>query len=131
MAAKKRARRPRTKKGVDFDTVRKIALALPGVEEGTSYGTPAFRVKKKLFLRLREDGEDLVVRAEDDLREMLLETEAGSFHVTDHYRGHPYVLARLPVVAEARLTSVIEESWRSVAPARSLEAFEGEKKSEK
>lgn len=124
MAAKKRARRSRSKEGVDFDTVRKIALALPSVEEGTSYGTPAFRVKKKLFLRLREDGKDLVVRADDDLREMLLETEAASFHVTDHYRGYPYVLARLPVVSEARLTSVIEESWRSLATARLRKAFD-------
>lgn len=39
-----------------FDTVRRLALALPGVEEGVSYGTPAFRVRGKLLARLREDG---------------------------------------------------------------------------
>lgn len=40
-----------------FDTVREIALSLPGVEEGTSYGTAAFRVRGKFLARLREGGE--------------------------------------------------------------------------
>jgi hypothetical protein len=45
-----------------FDTVREIALSLPGVEEGTSYGTAAFRVRGKFLARLREDGETLALR---------------------------------------------------------------------
>ena len=40
-----------------FDDVRKIALALDHVEESTSYGTPAFKVRGKLVARLREDGD--------------------------------------------------------------------------
>ena len=39
---------------VTFETVRQLALALPEVEESTSYGTPAFKVQKKMFVRLRE-----------------------------------------------------------------------------
>jgi uncharacterized protein YPO0396 len=39
-----------------FDDVCAIALAWPGVERGTSYGTPALKVKGKLLTRLREDG---------------------------------------------------------------------------
>ena len=35
-------------------TVRRFALALPGVEEGHSYGTPGFRVRGKFLARLRE-----------------------------------------------------------------------------
>ena len=44
-------------KGVTEAMVRKLALALPGMEEGTSYGTLAFRVRKKLVARIhgRED----------------------------------------------------------------------------
>jgi hypothetical protein len=42
---------------VTFDDVRKIALAWPEVEDGTSYGTPALKVRKKLLVRLREDGD--------------------------------------------------------------------------
>ena len=35
-------------------TIRKVALALPGVEEGMSYGTPAFPFRKKLIARLHQ-----------------------------------------------------------------------------
>ena len=38
---------PRKKPG-PYDTLWRLALALPGVEEGTSYGTPAFKVAGKL-----------------------------------------------------------------------------------
>ncbi len=37
-----------------FDRVRRLALALPGVAEGTFYGTPAFRVGRKYFTRLHD-----------------------------------------------------------------------------
>ena len=44
-----------------FDDVRKIALAWSEVEDGTSYGTPALKVRKKLLVRLKEDGDSLVM----------------------------------------------------------------------
>ena len=37
------------KNTIDFDIVRKIGLALPGVEEGTAYGFPALKVRGKLL----------------------------------------------------------------------------------
>jgi len=116
-ASKKRAAKSRAA-GVDLASIRRIALALPGVEEGTSYGTPAFRVKKKLFLRMHDGGEDLVVRLDDDLCELLLASEPRVFHKTPHYEGHPYLLARLGTITEPRLADVIEEAWSLAAPAR-------------
>lgn len=54
-----RSKRSRTKQGVKLATLRRLARRLPEVEEGTSYGTLAFRVKGKLLARLREDDESL------------------------------------------------------------------------
>jgi len=34
---------------VNFDTVRKIGLALPGVEASTAWGAPALKVRGKLM----------------------------------------------------------------------------------
>ena len=34
---------------VDFDTVRRIGLELPGVEEATAYGSPALKLRGKLL----------------------------------------------------------------------------------
>jgi hypothetical protein len=39
---------------VTFDDVRKISLAWPEVEDGTSYSTPALKVRKKLLVRLKD-----------------------------------------------------------------------------
>ncbi len=40
-----------------FDDIRAIALKWPEVSDGTSYGTPALKVRGKLLTRLKEDGE--------------------------------------------------------------------------
>src|SRR5208283_4485505 len=37
----------KTASTIDFDTVRKIGLGLPGVEESTAYGSPALKVHGK------------------------------------------------------------------------------------
>jgi hypothetical protein len=38
---------------VTYDTVQRMALTFPNVEEGISYKTPALKVKGKLFVRWR------------------------------------------------------------------------------
>lgn len=110
--------------GVSFDTVREWALALPGVEEGTSYGTPALRVRGKLFLRLWEDGETLVLRTDEYERDFLLESDPAAFFVTDHYRDYPIVLVRLAVARPDRLRALVADSWRRHAPRRLVAEWE-------
>jgi len=100
--------------------VRALALAVPGVEEGTSYGTPAFKVSGKLLARLHQDGESLVVYVEPDARDLLLRADPEAFYLTDHYAAHPWVLVRLARVQRGPLAVLIEEAWRSRAPQRSL-----------
>ena len=99
-----------------FDDVQQIALELPGVEVGTSYGTAALFVKKKLILRLREDGETLVAAVDWDERESLLQMYPDTLYLTDHYRPYPWVLVRLPVISPAELTDRIQDAWRQRAP---------------
>jgi hypothetical protein len=106
------ARRSR-RSAVTFETAREIALRLPGVEEATSYGTPAFRVRRKLLARLHQDGDALVVRADFDAREALLRAKPKAFFVTDHYLAHPWVLVRLAAVSRSDLSDVLTEAWRS------------------
>ena len=56
---------------VTYENARRMALALPGVEEGMAYGTPAFRVAGRFLFRIREDGA-LAVRIGFEEREALL-----------------------------------------------------------
>ncbi|HYW11223.1 MAG TPA: MmcQ/YjbR family DNA-binding protein [Longimicrobium sp.] len=101
-----------------FDEVRRVALALPGVEEGTSYGTPAFRVRGKFFARLREDGESLVLKCNLFERQFLVDDLPAVFYITDHYRDYPAVLVRIPAVTPELLRERMEASWRIVAPKK-------------
>ena len=110
----------------DIEAVRTLALGFPGTEEATSYGTPAFRVRGKLFARLHQDGESLVVRADLDEREALVRAYPRFFFVTDHYRDDPWVLVRLGSVPEALFTEVLEQAWRQRAPKRLVQKFDAE-----
>lgn len=120
--------RRRRVKPVTFDTVRRFALALPGVEEGISYRTPGFRVRGKLLARLREDGESLVVRVEYDEREALMAADPVTFYITDHYRGYPWMLVRLSAVHPADLRRLLEAAWRKSAPKRLVGDFDAKLK---
>lgn len=107
-----------------FDDARRLALAFPGVEEGTSYGTPALRAKGKLLARLREDGETLAVKCGFVERDLRMKADPAVFFTTDHYLGYPTVLVRLAAVRPADLQDVLEEAWRRQAPKRLVAAYE-------
>ena len=109
--------------GVRLATVRRLALALPGVEEGTSYGTPAWRVRKKLLARMRED-DSLVVASTWEERAELCESSPDVFHFTDHYANYEYVLVRLPAVTKPVLASVLESAWRRLASKKMLAEYD-------
>ena len=98
-----------------------IALKLPGVEVGTSYGTAALKVRGKLFVRLKEDGETIVLRTDDVERAFLMGAHPKVFYITDHYRDYPWVLVRLKAVRRPMLKDLIEGAWQRVAP-KSLRA---------
>jgi hypothetical protein len=83
---------------------------LPGVEEGTSYGTPAFRVSGKFLARLREDGESLVIKVEYAVREVLMAANPETFYITDHYSCYPMMLVRLSKVKPDELRGLLEEA---------------------
>jgi len=107
-----------------FDEVRKLALALPEVEEGTSFGTPSFKVRKKLLARLRDDGETLAVKVDMLEREALLADGSGAYYITDHYREWPYVLVKLSVADPTELHELLVEAWLREAPKRLAAAHE-------
>ena len=83
----------------NFETVRKIGLTLPGVEESTAYGMPALKVHGKLLACVpanpsAEPG-SLAVRVDFDDRAELLAAAPDIYYVTDHYVGYSAVLVRL------------------------------------
>ncbi|MGH7618305.1 MAG: MmcQ/YjbR family DNA-binding protein [Gemmatimonadaceae bacterium] len=109
---------PRSKRGVTFDRVTEIGLALPGVAVSPSYGTPSLKVKGALFARLKEDGETLVLKVDRVSRDLMLSAQPDLFFLTDHYRDYPYILVRLPRATDAEMRELIEDAWALAAPRK-------------
>src|SRR6185503_12109655 len=105
-------------RGLTWAAVRKLALAFPGVDEGTSYGTPAFHVRRKFLLRLKEDGQSIAIRIDFADRDVLMQIDPETFYITDHYAAYPAMLVRLSRVKAGQLREVIEQAWRRTAPPK-------------
>jgi hypothetical protein len=93
--------------------IRRTVSALPGAEEGTSYGTPAWRWKGKLLARLHQDGQSIVLKVGNATRDHLLQADPETFFITDHYIGYPTVLARLDKLSAADLKKLL---MRAIGP---------------
>lgn len=106
------------KKSINFDTVRKIGLALPGVEESTIYGSPALKVRGKLLaciaINKAAEPNSLVVRVDFDQRAELLETDPQTYYMKDHYLNYPSVLVRLSQIQPDALKDLLMMGWRYV-----------------
>lgn len=105
-----------------FEDARKIALAMPFVVETTSYGTPAFKARGKLFARLLPEGDVLMVVVDPLARDALVETKPKLFFVTKHYENYPMVLIRLAKVDRALLREMLHDARRIAAPERGIRA---------
>jgi hypothetical protein len=112
-----------------WNTIQQLMSVFPGTEESTSYGTPAFKVKKKLLLRLKEDGITLVIHTDD--RDIWLDDDPNVFFVTEHYFNYPFVLVRLDKIKKTKLREIITQSWKEIAPNSLLKEYEQQPKKKK
>ena len=109
----------------EWQDVVEIGSRFPGVVEGTSYGTPSLKVRKKFMCRMRTNPDALVVRTIDLAdRDALLKGDPDVFFITPHYDGLPG-RARAPGGGRpAMLAELIEDAWRLQAAKRVVAAFD-------
>jgi hypothetical protein len=104
---------------INFDAVRKIALGLPHVEDGTMYGSPALKVQGKLLacLAIHKSAEpdSLAVRIDFEQRDELISADPGTYYLTDHYVDYPVVLVRLSRIHPDALRDLLGAAWRFVS----------------
>ncbi|HEY0871042.1 MAG TPA: MmcQ/YjbR family DNA-binding protein [Acidothermaceae bacterium] len=115
----------------DADDVRRLALALPHVEEIKSDGFD-FRVGGKGFVwsyperrpgerrRIRTDIAVLFVGDEAEKQALLL-GEPDVFFTTSGYDGFPLVMLWLEKVDVDRLAELVTDAWRMRAPQSLLD----------
>lgn len=107
------------KSAVTFATVRKIALALPGVEESSAYGSPALKVDGKILAciainRSAEPG-SLMIRVNSEDRDELIAADPEVYYVTDHYAPYNALLVRLSRVHPDGLRDLLGMAHKFVA----------------
>jgi hypothetical protein len=103
---------------IDFDTVRRIGLALPDVEDGTAYGNLALKAHGKLLACVpthrSAEPNSLVVKVDFDDRAELLAAAPDVCYVTEHYAGFPSVLVRLSCVNTDVLRDLLAVAYKFV-----------------
>ncbi|RSM72980.1 hypothetical protein DMH04_41560 [Kibdelosporangium aridum] len=118
----------------EWEDVRRIAMALPSVEESTSgHGHIQWRVKDKSFVWERPlrkadyealgddapDGPVLGVRVADvGVKEALLAEDPAVYFTTPHFNGYPAILVRLAEISVPELGELVTEAWLDRAPKR-------------
>ena len=118
-----------TAPGDEYRRVCEIARKLPGVEESSSYGTPALKVKGRFLCRLRSEAEGaLAIRCDFLDRQILLQADPEVFFVTDHYLDYPMILVRLDRVRLSALPDLIERAWRMVAPPKLVAEYDARRR---
>lgn len=106
------------KSTINFDTVRKIGLTFPGVEESTAYGQPALKIHGKLLAclpasRSAEPG-SLAVRIDFADRAALLAEAPDVYYVTEHYVDYNAVLVRMSRVDPGVLRDLLGVAYKFV-----------------
>ena len=100
-----------------FDLVSALGLTLPGVQAATKYdGSPVLRARGRFMAGLAThpsaEPSTLVVRAEFEERQRLLEDAPDTYYVTEHYEPYPVVLVRLSRIDREALRDLLSMSWR-------------------
>jgi len=102
-----------------WNKVGAIVAKFPGAEAGSSYGTPAFNVNKKLFVRLKENGKTIVVFTNE--RDKWMKQQPETFFITDHYKNYPMMLIDMVTVKNKELERLLLASWQLKAGERLLQ----------
>jgi hypothetical protein len=111
-----------------FAAAVKLAERFPGFEVGTSYGTPAMRVKGKFMARLRTEAEGwLAIRCDFVDREILLQAAPHVFHLTSHYESSPAILVDLAAIDKGALLEVLERAWRMTTTDKAVRDWDAQR----
>jgi len=103
----------------NFDTVRKVGLIFPGVEESTAYGSPALKLKGKLLACMAShrsaEPESLVVCVSFEDRAALIAEAPEIYYVKEHYFNYESVLVRLSRVSPDALRDLLGRACKFVS----------------
>ena len=108
------------------DSVRRHALSLPQAIEQETWGTPTFRVRKKIFVMFGEGGSEAWVKSTHDEQHALVSMDPDTFFVPPYVGPNGWVGVRLAKVDAGEMRDLVTEAWRLTAGVRLVKAFDEE-----
>ncbi len=107
-----------------------IAKKLPGVEESTSYGTPALKVKGRMLARLRSEAEGaLALRCGLLDQQILLQADPDTcFSSRTTTSVIRWCSCRLDRVRRSAMKDLLLRAWRQVAPPKLVAEYDAAEK---
>jgi hypothetical protein len=106
------------------DTVRRLALALPDAIEQETWGTPTFRVRKKIFVMFSDEQREAWVKSTHDEQRALTQMDPETFFVPPYVGPSGWIGVRFRTVDRDEMRELITEAWRMTAPKRLVDAFD-------
>jgi len=117
VATSTRSRNPLT-----WDAIREIGLTLPGVEEGTAWGTPVLRANGHIIagIPIHKSAEpgSLMVRVDTAARDEMIGEQPDIYYTAAHYENYPCVLVRLNRISRDILEDLLRMSHRFASTTR-------------
>jgi hypothetical protein len=100
-------------KATGISRVRRITARMEGVEEGTTFGFPAFRIGGKAFAWFPKKKEvepgSLGVRISILDRDHLIASDPERYYLTPHYADYTAVLVRVDLLTDQQLRVLLED----------------------
>jgi len=104
--------------------LRRLALALPGAVERTTWDTPTFRVKNRIFMILGADGREATVKARKEHQQTIIASAPRTFSVARYVGRYGWVTVRLSRVGARAMGVLVVDAWRLTAPTRAVAAYD-------
>lgn len=102
---------------------RRLAGALPEVEESDHWGKPSFRVKGKIFATLHVADRRAVLKLAEAERTMRCELQPEIFSPVKAWAHQGWTWVDLTRIQGADLEAALQLAWRAVAPKRLAETL--------
>lgn len=105
---------------IGIDDLRRYALALPEVEEGTHFGLPSFSVRGKGFANLQKGDTHTLLSLSEPEAEVLAAEDPQTYEAVSRNGGRIFVGVRIDLakVTADRLQMLLAHAWRHRAPKR-------------
>lgn len=94
-----------------FDEFFRLGLEKNDVREAVAWGTPALKRQGRFMVRVKDEGEILVVKLDWESHDRLLVERSDLFYKTDRCGGNPTLLVQLEKLDEPMARELLELSW--------------------